>query len=432
MGELSQTTSLPPKIRLGKAKQAKSRLAPALAEHEVGATWVKIVSDEEQMRHYVPLWEQLAATASEPNVFFEHWMLLPAIRLLRERADVSIAFVFHQNTHSHKRLIGVMPVESVRWCRHMPLRVMRVWKHRHCYLGTPLVAADALPEFWSAVFDGLEQDGTAGLLELPVMGIDGPVFKQLIDCCLRKAIPLQLEGLYTRAVMEMAPSTEEYAARTPRLHSHRRDYARSERRLSEIGKLELFQLAAEEDAAPRIHAFTLLEAAGWKGHEGTAMACARADCDYLMEVGLAAHSRQALMLVELRLDGKPIAAQINLRSGNVVFGLKTTYDEAHGKNSPGMLLAIDSTDLLHGQTEVKSLDSCAAQGNETMKCIFGELRTIATVLCPTNRPFSRLMASAIPLGRHLHQAWVRLLRLHDDKGRKPQERPIRPSVGARH
>ncbi len=41
-----------------------------------------VVRDVEELDSYVPAWEKLAADAIEPNVFYEPWMLIPAIRSL--------------------------------------------------------------------------------------------------------------------------------------------------------------------------------------------------------------------------------------------------------------------------------------------------------------------------------------------------------------
>src|SRR5215813_2848126 len=41
---------------------------------------VVVINDLNALEKYVPAWEDLAATAIEPNVFYEPWMVIPAIR----------------------------------------------------------------------------------------------------------------------------------------------------------------------------------------------------------------------------------------------------------------------------------------------------------------------------------------------------------------
>jgi len=38
------------------------------------------VEDFAQLEEHLPAWEDLALAAIEPNVFYESWMLLPALR----------------------------------------------------------------------------------------------------------------------------------------------------------------------------------------------------------------------------------------------------------------------------------------------------------------------------------------------------------------
>ena len=41
---------------------------------------VKVIRDSDRLFEHIPAWEDLAAAALEPNPFYEHWVLLPALR----------------------------------------------------------------------------------------------------------------------------------------------------------------------------------------------------------------------------------------------------------------------------------------------------------------------------------------------------------------
>src|SRR5258708_39527552 len=51
---------------------------------------VVVVRDLSTLSGFVPAWEELAAAALEPNVFYEHWMLLPALEPFGGGKDISI------------------------------------------------------------------------------------------------------------------------------------------------------------------------------------------------------------------------------------------------------------------------------------------------------------------------------------------------------
>src|SRR4051812_19589557 len=51
---------------------------------------VEILRDPAALGHLIPQWVDLAANALEPNPFFEHWMLLPALESFAKAGEVEI------------------------------------------------------------------------------------------------------------------------------------------------------------------------------------------------------------------------------------------------------------------------------------------------------------------------------------------------------
>ena len=117
-----------------------------------------------------------------------------------------------------------------------------------------------------------------------------------------------------------------------------RDLRRRERRLAEEGTLDLSIETGPEDLEANLEDCFRTEAASWKGAQGTAMASQPATRRFYSEIARFTHSRGELMLAFLRLDGQPIATQLNLCSGNTVTVLKLGHDEAYSRFAPGKLL----------------------------------------------------------------------------------------------
>lgn len=51
---------------------------------------IRWFTDSQSLQPFIGAWDTLSECASEPNVFFESWYLLPALELLRGTADVRI------------------------------------------------------------------------------------------------------------------------------------------------------------------------------------------------------------------------------------------------------------------------------------------------------------------------------------------------------
>src|SRR5437763_10056109 len=71
---------------------------------------VVVIEDFDILRDYVQAWEDLAVEALEPNLFYEPWMLIPALRALATGKDLRVAIVLTVK-EGKPVLCGVFPLE---------------------------------------------------------------------------------------------------------------------------------------------------------------------------------------------------------------------------------------------------------------------------------------------------------------------------------
>ncbi|HET8541364.1 MAG TPA: GNAT family N-acetyltransferase [Anaeromyxobacter sp.] len=121
----------------------------------------------------------------------------------------------------------------------------------------------------------------------------------------------------------------------------RANLRRRARRLGELGAVALQRVdgrggEAEVDAA--VDAFLRLEASGWKGERGTAVALDPAIAGFYRRMAHDAAGRGALAIRALLLDGRPIAVHLGIVHRGVYLLPKTAYEESLGNVSPGQLL----------------------------------------------------------------------------------------------
>ena len=166
---------------------------------------VTSLRDRSALDALIPEWEDLAGHALEPNVFHEPWMLLPALEAFAEPFAVQLVLVRAGAPGSAPLLCGVFPLERAVHIRGLPYPHLRVWRHRHCMLGAPLVRAGHARETLEALFDWLARDPRgASVLEWGVIPGDGP-FHRALDEVLsgrgheRFVLEQHLRGLLGRA-----------------------------------------------------------------------------------------------------------------------------------------------------------------------------------------------------------------------------------------
>ena len=116
----------------------------------------------------------------------------------------------------------------------------------------------------------------------------------------------------------------------------RRKLRRRWQRLQGLGPVRLFRV---ESADPEMLArFYALERSGWKGQDGTAIACRPEVRRFYDSVAENATRYGYLFLYFLEVSGKPVAAHFGLTLGGRYFPLKVAYDESFREFSPGHLM----------------------------------------------------------------------------------------------
>lgn len=284
-------------------------------------------------------WDHLARTAA-PNVFLSPVFALAA-RGIDTGAGLGAVVV-----EAGGRLIGFAPGRF-----RLGGTAFQLWTHPYAPLGAPLILAGTERPVLAAIVDHLGARGVAAL-DWPLMDEASPAADALGRLAADRALRGDLIAAHQRAAL--------VTAAPPRPS---KEVRRLGRRLGEQGKVEVVSTASGFDPEAAKGAFLLLEASGWKGARGTALAMS-APMRGLFEGavgGLMARGEAEIDLITL--DGRPVAAGIVLRAGPRAWYWKTAYDEALARFSPGVLVTHAITDRLAADPRVQLVDSCAIAGH---------------------------------------------------------------------
>jgi CelD/BcsL family acetyltransferase involved in cellulose biosynthesis len=118
----------------------------------------------------------------------------------------------------------------------------------------------------------------------------------------------------------------------------RQNLRRRFRRLSELGAVSVRRVERPAEVNAALADFFALEASGWKGARGSAIALDRALVRFYAGIARDAAKRGGLAMRALELDGRPIAIHLGLVHRGAYLLPKTAYDEALAQVSPGQLL----------------------------------------------------------------------------------------------
>jgi CelD/BcsL family acetyltransferase involved in cellulose biosynthesis len=142
----------------------------------------------------------------------------------------------------------------------------------------------------------------------------------------------------------------------------RQNLRRRKRRLAEQGEVK-YALVDAKDAKALDTALADLyeiEASGWKGKDGTAIAQRPELVGFYTQLARDAAKRGALALGMLTLNGKPVAAHLSVVHGKRHFLIKIGYDESLHEHSPGQQMVSEAIQdsCKRGLTEFDFLGPC--------------------------------------------------------------------------
>ena len=317
-------------------------------------------------------WGKLARTATEPNPFYERWFVLPSLDAFDPGGAVQL-FAHYTNGE----LTGIMPLLQRSRYYGYTLPNCTNWLHDNAFCGTPLIAKGHEEDFWTDVLSSLDrQTGPELLFHAHLLPEGGPVERGLIAACERAGRQSAIVDRRQRAMLSSSDQAEDYLAKALG-GKHRKDLRRQRRRLAEHGELGVERLYDRSDIAGWIEDYLALEASGWKGDAGTALAHDPAHKMFFSKALTGAAEAGRLERLALTLDGRRIAMLATFKTAPGAFSFKTAFDERLARYSPGMLLQIENLASLEA-TDLDWTDSCAAPGHPMIERLWKERRTLVS------------------------------------------------------
>lgn len=328
-------------------------------------------------------WRRLADSAAEPNPFFDPDFVLPAARALGESGEVALI-----QLGDGEEWVACLPVRRYKRWHRLPLGCLATWLHSYCLLGTPLVAPGREQEALAGIVAAANRGGGA-FAGFEWISADGPIAAALAAAAGPRSIEFDR---FSRATLERRPE-DDYLEGWVK-SKDRRELRRRARLLGEElgGEPELIDRSDDEAA---IDGFLRLEASGWKGREGTALASIPGHPEFLRETARGFGKRGAFRLLMLEAGGQAVAGRCSYVAGGVDFCFKIGYDEAFARFGPGRELELRMVERFHADPSLRLLDSCTAPDNELYNRLWRDRRELVSTVVPAAGPRGRLAAPAV-------------------------------------
>ena len=310
-------------------------------------------------------WRRLVDRSIEVNPFFEPDFVLPAARHLGSRSSGLLVI------EDAGEWLACLPVTSRATKLQVP--VLAGWRTPYSFLGTPLVAKGAEAQLPDLLMDG-RRGSLTGVALLDQVPLDSAAWGAFEDSIVRGDVVAVARREFDRAAF--APEAPE--SPLPLSAKRRADLRRTRRRLEErLGaEVEFEQLEPDDHA---IAEFLELEASGWKGAAGTAVAASATHAEFFGDLCRRFAGLGRLELTAMRCAGRTLAMATMLTGRDCRYAFKLAFNEEFRKQAPGAQLIVEVAENPPNPTGA-FVDSCSDPANETLNRLWPDRRPLVSVV----------------------------------------------------
>jgi CelD/BcsL family acetyltransferase involved in cellulose biosynthesis len=309
-------------------------------------------------------WQALGAKSFAPaGAFLQPW-LAPALKAYGPQHPAEILALWRAD-----ELCGLFALQA----RGGPLK--RAWASPLSFSGTPLIAAED-PASVLQAFLGAQR---GRVLQLRTIPASGPFWDMLVSAVAASGGAFEILNRRERAALAAQPSFEAWFSSNFE-RKRRKEYRRLRSRLAEEGTLESLAWVPGDPVDAWVDELIALEAHGWKGRRGTALAADAVMAKAFREALHLLAGEGSLRFWKIAFNGKPIAMMSGIVKGDQGWLGKIAYDESFARYSPGVMLILDATERLIDKERLALVDSCAIPGHPMISNIWRDRIALCDVM----------------------------------------------------
>jgi CelD/BcsL family acetyltransferase involved in cellulose biosynthesis len=322
-------------------------------------------------------WANLAGRALEPNPFF-HPTWARAVEGHAEGKSGARALLAWDGP-ARTRLIGLLPVVSAWRALRIPIPVFVAWQ-AYAPLTTPLLDRDMTDTAARGLIAAAAKAGAMALL-LPMLAEQGPAASALHGAIAEFSLNPYAFERHRRARLDAIQDAD--VAIDSLGPKKVKELRRQRNRLADSGGVAFTIAAVGEETVAALESFLSLEAAGWKGANGTALAKKAGDAAFIRSAVPDMVAAGAAEMATLSCGDAVVAAGVLLRHLRRGYFFKIAYDESAAKTSPGVQLTLDVTRHLCADAAIDDTDSIAVTGHPMIDHIWRSRLAVCDLLLPT-------------------------------------------------
>ena len=335
----------------------------------------------------LPAWEDLCRRSVEDNVYYSPRYARALLESVERDKNVSFAVVWKE-----KSLVAMLPFTRVKLGIPLLRPAGQAWQSKYTFSCMPLLDGLRKAEAAGALLDVLASI-SAGEWIIPTVNTKGEACQALIEALERKGLPWVFLDNFQRATLEAGSAFNEHMKRhvSPK---RRKDLARNRRRLEELGNVEHQCHCFGEGLGRAVAAFLKIEASGWKGKRGTALACDDKTRKFAINAFTGGEDSSICRADVITLNDAPIAVSLITLVGRTGFAVKSCYDETYRSYGVGLLLEIEVIRSFLSGNWASRLDA-ATDGTHVIDSLWPGRIEVADLILSLSPRYSELRLYAL-------------------------------------
>jgi hypothetical protein len=318
-------------------------------------------------------WSELAAEASEGNIFLFPGFISNSLVLLKKHAPMVVT------VRNKGVLIGLVILKRDLGYAKLPLPFWRSALHPEQYLGAPLVRGGDEKAFAIGLCRWLDAaPRSCSFAKLSMIDADGPLAAALQSYCAENGRRILIANKFERAaiVPRDSESTGPDALLSP---ARRKSIRRSMKKLSQQGLVSFDHLKDPEEVAEWTAQFLAMEDTGWKHEAGSSILSCEHETALYKAAIKDAFAAGNLHFSRLSVDQRPIAFTLDIAAKPFGFCLKSAIDQEFRKFSPGVLMEFETLKHYAANTDFTLVDSCSDPDNAMLNEMWPARRQIMDI-----------------------------------------------------
>lgn len=279
-------------------------------------------------------WAELCARSVEDTVYYTPRYARALLNTVERDTSVHFALAW-----DGADLVGLLPFTRPRLPVPLVGATSQAWQSKYTFSCTPILDRSNPGDAATALLQAMRSVGEHEWI-IPAVNTQGPACQAMLAALGRAGHPGLFLNRFQRASLDATVNFEQHMqSGVPA--KRRRDLARNRRRLEKIGTVAHKSYTLGSDLGGAVAQFLKVEASGWKGRSGTALACHDDTRQFAMDAFSKAGRHSTSRVDVLTLDGEPIAAGVIVFAGRTGFTVKCAYDETYASYSAGLLLELE-------------------------------------------------------------------------------------------